>query len=79
MQKKKSQKLASFVLGARPPQTLSPKAKRQLISTKPSKMALELADKASKALPGKSIYAVAKTVSDVATTRTSKKKIASVK
>jgi hypothetical protein len=49
MEKKPSNKLPGYVVGARPPQTLSPKAKRQLARLKPSSIAHELAEIAAKA------------------------------
>lgn len=55
MEKKPSHKLPGYIVGARPPQTLSPKAKRQLARLKPSKKAHELAEIAAKAMLNSSI------------------------
>jgi hypothetical protein len=49
MEKKSS---TAFVVGARPPQTLSPVARRQLSSAKPSTKAHKLAENAARVMSG---------------------------
>jgi hypothetical protein len=68
MEKKSS---TAFIVGARPPQTLSPVARRQLSSAKPSTKAQKLAENAARAMSGGSGICI----DDVATAsvRTSKK------
>ena len=62
----------TFVIGAKPPQTLSPKAKRQLSSAKPSKKAHMLAENAARVLAGRSSFSFEKaatTPAQIAKTR----------
>jgi hypothetical protein len=66
-----------FVIGAKPPQTLSPKAKKQLSSAKPSKKAHMLAENAARVLAGRSSFSFDKAATTPA--QTAKKKSASVK
>ncbi|WP_145915433.1 hypothetical protein [Geobacter anodireducens] len=78
MEKKATNK--AFVIGARPPQTLSSKAKRQLSSAKPSKKALKLAENAGKVLAATGGVCLDKAgTAPARTSRSRKKKSVSVK
>lgn len=67
----------TFVIGARPPQTLSPKANKQLSSAKPSKKAHELAENAARVLAANGSFISEKPA--ITSTPTSKKKTTRVK
>jgi hypothetical protein len=66
-----------FVIGAKPPQTLSPKAKKQLSNAKPSKKAHMLAENAARVLAGRGSFSFDKAATTPA--QTAKKKSVSVK
>lgn len=60
----KATKGNAFIIGAKPPQSLSPEAKKQLSGTKPSQRALKLAASAARVLASNNV--VVKTSAEAA-------------